>query len=421
MRTLIVLLLAACHARQPAIDAAPSGDGRAVDAATIDAAVLPACPPTAGTTIALTPVIGPCGATGGPAAPQCTNGLVTFLTSPPSDPRQFFLERQGAIRILENGVARAQPFLDLSVDAGGPVEASGPEQGLFGLAFHPAFAQNHQVFVFYVTQGTTTPYASAIVRYTTMANDPDRADPTSATTLLVIPNTVAKHSGGMMRFGADGFLYIGTGDTGDTNVPTDPMQRAGKMLRLDVDHPSGGRAYGIPTDNPYASGATGAPEVYMVGMRNPWRWSFDRANGDLWIGDVGDERVEELDYLPAGQQLGKNLGWPDYEGDDCYFAPCTPGSKVFPVLTRRHTAGWTAIIGGEVYRGTCYPDLQGWYFFADLGSKVIVRAHRELDGSLTVVEPIATLADSPVAISSDATGELFVSDVAGTIWRITVP
>src|SRR5262249_53729307 len=154
----------------------------------------------------------------------------------------------------------------------------------------------------------------------------------------------------------------------------DPHALLAKILRIDVDHTAPPRAYAIPAGNPFADGAAGAPEVYILGVRNPWRWTFDPATGDMWIADVGQATIEELDVLPAGHQAGVNLGWSMYEGANCFKPPCDPTGKTFPQHVRTHDSGWNAIIGGRVYRGSCYPDLVGWYFFTDNGHATLAKA-----------------------------------------------
>ncbi|HWU87821.1 MAG TPA: PQQ-dependent sugar dehydrogenase, partial [Kofleriaceae bacterium] len=337
-----------------------------------------------------------CGTPGASAPPDCLDGAVVLVASPPNDPRLFAVERAGRIRILEpDEQLVAAPFLDLSADAGGPVLDNG-EQGLLGLAFHPRYATNRLFYVFYTTRNpdpsdTANPFVDVLARFTASATDPGRADPASGAILLSIPDFAANHNGGMIEFGADGLLYISTGDGGGaTGDPEDNGQDRdallGKMLRIDVDRTAGGTPYGIPPGNPFADGG-GAPEVLVLGIRNVWRWSFDRATGDMWLGDVGQSAWEEIDLLRAGHQAGANLGWSMYEADRCFKPPCDPTGMTFPIHARSHDVDlWTAIIGGEVYRGTCYPALVGWYFFTDNGFGGLVKARLRDDGTLDVVD-----------------------------------
>jgi glucose/arabinose dehydrogenase len=338
-----------------------------------------------------------------------------LATSPPNDPRLFVVERAGRIEILEDGAPRATPFIDLE-----DVLVSGGEQGLLGLAFHPQYATNGRFFVFY-----TTADANIAAECHVSAADPNVADPT-CTPILTIPDFASNHNAGMMEFGSDGYLWITTGDGGGGGDPERNAQDLdsllGKMLRIDVD---GGSPYGIPADNPYAAGG-GAPEIYMRGMRNPWRWSFDRMTHDLWIGDVGQDQTEELDVLRPAQQKGANLGWSIYEGDDCYNggngSPCEPAGLVFPKDTRAHADGWYSIIGGEVYRGTCYPDLVGSYFYTDNNSATVglFKAVLQADDSLAIEQLATQLPGNTASIHGDARGELYLTTVDGGVYEVGV-
>jgi len=348
-------------------------------------------------------------------------GAAMIVVSPPDDDRHFVVEQDGRIRILDvHGVYQpvTSAFLDITTLPPADYATAG-EQGLLGLAFHPDYAHNRQFYVFY-----TTPDANVLARYTTRADDPDHADPASAQILLSIPDFAVNHNGGMMEFGADGFLYLGTGDGGGANDPhlngQNPSALLGKMLRLDVDHPAGGKLYGIPADNPFADGVAGAPEVYVLGARNPWRWSFDRGTGDLWIGDVGQDLIEEVDVLRAGHIRGANLGWSMYEGNDCFHAPCDATGKFMPQFTAAHADGWCAMIGGEVYRGSCYPDLYGTYLFTDYCRRQLEEGTLQSDGRLVVREvptngldmagnPVPGFPTTPASLHADARGELYLT------------
>jgi hypothetical protein len=239
--------------------------------------------------------------------------------------------------------------------------------------------------------------------------------------VLSIPDFATNHNGGMIEFGRDGYLYVGTGDGGGSGDPQRTAQDLdallGKILRLDVDHPAPGMEYGIPPDNPYAAGG-GRPEIFMSGVRNPWRWTFDRQTGDIWIADVGQGAVEELTVLRPEQQNGADLGWSMYEGDACYYPPCTPGTLKFPQDTRLHSDGWSSITGGQVYRGTCYPDLVGWYFYGDYGKGAYARARLRADDSLEVVDLDGAFPANPASLHEDARGELYVTTTAGTIFHL---
>ncbi len=337
------------------------------------------------------------------------NGSAVLATSPPLDLRLFVLEQNGAIRIFDHDQLVPTPFLDISdkIVAGG-------EQGLLGLAFHPHYASNGKFYVFYTLADAN------VVASCQVSKDPNVAMP-SCTPILSIADFAANHNAGMMEFGRDGYLYISTGDGGGAGDPMrtaqDPNQLLGKMLRIDVDHPSMGKPYGIPSDNPFAK-AGGAPEVYMLGLRNPWRWSFDSETGDLWIGDVGQGAVEEIDVLHPGQQAGANLGWSMYEGTTCYYPPCDATGKVMPLDTRAHSDGWVAIIGGETYRGTCYPDLVGWYFYTDYGAGGLTKARLGADGKLEIVAVPGTFPGNVSSIHADARGEIYLTDTSGGVHHL---
>jgi len=368
---------------------------------------LPTCEqPVAGTRVAMRPV-------------GQLNDAVVLVTSPPNDPRLFVVGQRGTIRIIKGEELLPAPFLDLTEDARGPV-ITGGEQGLLGLAFHPEYATTGVFYVFYTTRQPGDALRDVLARCAVDAVDPDRAAPRCAE-VLSIPDFAANHNGGMIEFGRDGYLYVGTGDGGGAGDPQrtgqDLDSLLGKMLRLDVDHPGGGLEYAIPPDNPYAGGG-GRPEIFMSGLRNPWRWTFDRQTGDMWIADVGQNAIEEVDALRPAQQKGANLGWSMYEGDACFNPPCNPDTLVFPQHTRLHSDGWESITGGQVYRGTCYPDLVGWYFFADYSKSAYARAQLRADDSLEVVDLDGELPANPASIHEDARGELYVTTTAGTIFHI---
>jgi len=375
----------------------------------IDAPRLPACEtPITGSTISIREV-------------GQVEDAAMIVVSPPLDLRRFVVERVGTIRIYENDQLLPEPFIDLSESI-----RSGGEQGLLGLAFHPQYQTNGQFFVYY-----TTSTANVVARCTVSSDNPNRANPT-CTTVLSIPDFAGNHNGGMMEFGRDGYLYIGTGDGGGGGDPNqngqslvdgdktpDSVALLGKMLRIDVDNKAPGKEYGIPADNPFAQGG-GAPEIFLIGLRNPWRWSFDKETGDLWIGDVGQGEIEELTVLRAGDQAGKNLGWNMYEGSKCFASPCDPTNMTMPQDERSHGDGWISIIAGEVYRGTCYPDLVGWHFYTDHASNVVGlwKARLQSDGSLEIVDTGVDLPGGVASIHADARGELFITTIGGSIHHI---
>lgn len=360
--------------------------------------------------------------------PGRVNGAAMLVTSPPGDPRLFVVERGGAIRIYENERLLPEPFLDLSRDRGGPVVAGG-EQGLLGLAFHPRFSTNGQLFVWYTARNPVAgdPLVNVLARHTVLGGMPNKADP-GGTVVLSIPDFATNHNGGMIEFGADGYLYVGTGDGGGAGDPRRYAQNVdallGKMLRIDVDNKAAGKEYGIPADNPFGN------EVFILGLRNPWRWSFDRMTGDMWIGDVGQDDIEELDVLKAGEQAGKNLGWSIFEGSKCCDgealsncaqanpAPCDRTGLTFPHDDRLHRDGWISIIGGEVYRGSCYPDLAGWYFYTDYGRGGLTKARLRPDDTLEIVELSGSFPSRAASIHGDSRGELYLTDTDGNVYHI---
>lgn len=405
--TSVLLVFSACgDHKHAAKDADPVPQDQAVDAPS-----LPPCSnPVGGSTVSLRKI-----------SETNVHGIATLATSPPNDPRLFVLEVEGTIRIFKNEVLTPDPFLDLRAEHGGPVTAGG-ELGLLGLAFHPQYASNGLFFIYYTTgdlqNGTLR---DVVTRCKVSASEPDRADPTSCVEILSIPDPAPNHNGGMIEFGNDGLLYIGTGDGGgnfNLGRSQDPSLLLGKMLRIDVDNKAQGFEYGIPPDNPYAKGG-GAREVFMLGLRNPWRWSFDRETGDLWLGDVGSNTIEELDVLTPEEQPGANLGWSMYEGSTCFTPPCDPAGKVFPRDERERMAtGWFSIVAGQVYRGTCYPDLVGWHFYTDNGVGGLAKARRKSDGSLEIANLEGTFPSRPVSIHEDARRELYMTDVSGFVYRL---
>ena len=279
--------------------------------------------------------------------------------------RLFVVEQGGRIRIIKNGSVLATPFLDIRTSV-----STGGERGLLGLAFHPNFESNHKLYVNFTNSHGDT----AISEYRVGSN-PDRVDQRTGRRILTIQQPYANHNGGNLAFGPDGYLYIGMGDGGGAGDPGNRAQSLGtllgKMLRIDINGTSGSRRYRIPSSNPYV-GRAGLDEIWSRGLRNPWRWSFDRATRALWIGDVGQNRYEEIDRRvkgthPAG--WGANFGWRVMEGRHCYSPPsgCNTSGKTLPVVEYSHSSG-CSVTGGFVYRGTTYPMLRGGYFFGDFCS-----------------------------------------------------
>jgi glucose/arabinose dehydrogenase len=353
---------------------------------------------------------------------------VELVNSGDGSGRLFVVEQGGAIKILSGGVVAATPFLDIST-----VIASGGERGLLGLAFHPQYSSNRAFYVYYTRASDG---ALTIARYLRNATNPLIADPTSGSIVLVIPHpNYQNHNGGHLAFGPDGYLYIGTGDGGGGGDPDQNGQklttRLAKMLRISVN---GGTGYSIPATNPYASSncdtaANPCPEIWAFGLRNPWKFSFDRSNGDLFIGDVGQGLYEEVSYVPAGSAGGKNFGWNVYEGTRCYgattcsiapgLAPHTP-----PIIEYGHDNtdfGGFSITGGYRYRGSKSPALNGYYFYGDFSSQRLWVATPNANGIWT--REFSQIAPSSISsFGEDEAGELYlVGYGTGKIYSIKGP
>ncbi len=300
---------------------------------------------------------------------RVASGLLypVFATAPAGDSRLFILEQQGRIRILQNGTLLATPFLDIHAKI--PNVSGNDERGLLGLAFHPNYATNGYFYVYYIDLSSN----SVVMRYHVSGN-PNIADTTSAFQIIHINQPYTNHKGGTLLFGPnDGYLYLGLGDGGSEGDPLGNGQNTGtllsKIIRIDVDH---GSPYSIPPDNPFVGPGNPLDEIWDIGLRNPYRWSFDRATGDMWIGDVGQNSWEEIDFEAAHGHGGFNYGWSIMEGDHCYNPPsnCNETGLTLPIYEYDHGQG-CAITGGYVYRGNAIPSLRGTYFFADFCSAQI--------------------------------------------------
>jgi len=338
--------------------------------------------------------------------------------------RLFVVEQGGRIRIVRNGSLVATPFLDISPGSGGPVRTGG-EQGLLGLAFHPAFATNGQFFVFYTRTlaGDGGGNEIVVARYTRSAANPDRADTASATVLIAIPHPQqANHNGGKIAFGPDGYLYIGVGDGGGGGDPFATGQNLndlrGKILRIDVN---GTPPYGNPAGNPFIGQAGRRGEIWAYGLRNPWRFSFDRLTGDHFIGDVGQGAREEIDFQPAGTPGGRNYGWSVFEGSACHnpSSNCSLANHTPPILEYAHdAAGGVSVTGGYRYRGGSVPGLAGFYVYGDFGSGRVWAAEPGAGGAWTTTQ-VATVGNLST-FGEDENGELYAANIAsGSIVRLT--
>ncbi len=316
--------------------------------------------------------------------------------------RLLVLEQRGVISLIENGTRRETPFLNIVERVG----SSGNEQGLLGIALHPRFAENGYFYVNYTDRKGDT----VIARFTAL---PDRAsaDPASEQVLLRVDQPAANHNGGGMVFGPDGYLYIGLGDGGQGGDPWGNAQslktHLGKLLRISVD---GGDPYAIPADNPFADGQKGLAEIWAYGLRNPWRFSFDRLTGDLYIGDVGQNLYEEIDFLPAGSPGGANFGWDYREGAHPYVGP-PPADAVLidPVAEYAHPEG-CSVTGGFVYRGAALPEFQGVYLYADYCNGKVWGLLRQPDGTWKSQLLFQLGGVSVSSFGQDASGEVYITD-----------
>lgn len=330
--------------------------------------------------------------------------------------RMFVVQQDGLVRILRDGALDEAPFLDIS----GQISTA-YEQGLLSIAPHPDFAGNGIFFVFY----TDTDGNERVERWTVDAENPDRADPASAQPVLFVEDPYPNHNGGLLLFGPDdGYLYIGLGDGGSGGDPLGNGQNLetllGSILRVDVDDPTGGQGYGIPDDNPFADQEGAAPEIWSYGLRNPWRFSFDRETGALFIGDVGQGEFEEADLQPAGEG-GLNFGWNIKEGPECFESdPCDDSELVDPFFSYTHDEGGCSITGGYVYRGEAIPELTGVYLTGDYCSGQLWGVGQDADGAWQASDPIET-GYQISSFAEDAAGELYVLDHAGAIYRIVAP
>src|SRR5262245_7186505 len=320
--------------------------------------------------------------------------------------RLFVVEQGGVIKVLQPGSTTPTEFLNIV----GKV-LSGGERGLLGLAFHPGFDDNRRFFVYYTRKNDG---AVVVAEYQASEADPDVAD-TAEIPILVVRHPAGNHNGGMMAFGPDGFLYIGLGDGGGANDPSNNAQNRnvllGKILRIDIDHPNGPVPYSSPTTNPFFNSAPDRPEIFAYGLRNPWRFSFDRLTGDLLVGDVGQSAREEIDLVTAGG----NYGWRVREGRICTVndpALCDAPSFISPLLDYKHNKGRCSVTGGYVYRGNLGTFPAGTYVFADYCTGEIFQ--RDWTAHTLLLSAGFFLA----SFGEDEAGEIYVVDHGGAVHRI---
>jgi len=325
------------------------------------------------------------------------------LAAPVGDPRLFVVEQEGRIRIVRDETLVEQPFLDISHRV-----ASGGERGLLSVAFHPDFKANGSLFVNFTDLDGTT----RIERYQ-VSSDPDIADPQSSSLLLSIEQPYANHNGGHLLFGPDGYLYVGVGDGGRGGDPLgsgqDRETLLGTILRLDVD---GALPYGIPPDNPWADHASFRPEIWAWGLRNPWRLAFDAPADLLYVADVGQNSREEVNVVAAGA-AGLNFGWNTMEGTDCFErATCSQDGLVLPAVEYDHSSG-CSVTGGEVYRGSRIPEVQGLYFYSDYCNGWLRSFRFENGVAVDHREWDVGAIGSVVSFGTDGVGELYALSRAG--------
>lgn len=408
-----LVLLAACGA--PSDSPSPSATPAApsAEASTAPASTAASPPPSAAPSEPAT-----ANDPGALALEVVAEGLASpigFATAP--DGWLLVHERDGRAVALDPASGEQRDVLDITDRVG-----AGGEQGLLGIALHPEWPEQGTAFVHYTDRGGAT----VVARYAGEAVDGAPVlDPSSEQVLLTVEQPFANHNGGQLAFGPDGFLYIGLGDGGSGGDPLgngqNPDVILGKVLRIDVDAASGEAPYGIPADNPFADGG-GAPEVFLTGLRNPWRFSFDSSTGLLWIADVGQNAWEEVNRIDPAADAGANLGWNVMEAAHCFAdANCSADGLVLPIAEYGHDLG-CSVTGGAVYRGEAIPSLRGWYVFSDYCGGILfgVPADAEApDGGALAPRVLLEPGLSISAFGVDSSGELYVADIeGGRVYRI---
>jgi glucose/arabinose dehydrogenase len=337
-----------------------------------------------------------------------------YVTAPPGDRRRLFVvERAGRVRVLVGGRLRAQPFLDIR----GQVTTSGSEQGLLSIAFAPDYKTSGRFYVYFTDRSGD----QRVVEY--KRGSGERADAGSARLVLRMTDDESNHNGGLLLFGPDKHLYIGTGDgggAGDRHGARGNAQNLGsllgKLLRIDPAE-AGGQPYSVPSDNPFVGRSGARGEIYSYGLRNPWRYSFDRRTGDLSIGDVGQDEVEEIDFVRRGKGRGANFGWRPFEGRSRYAPGESAPGNVPPVITRTHGQGWCSITGGVVVRDPHLPALRGRYVFGDFCKGRILSA-RLSAGRARSVRNTPLKVDSLSSFGEDARGRVYAVSLSGSVYRL---
>ena len=339
-----------------------------------------------------------------------------FVTNA-GDERLFVVERGGTIQVVAGEQVGAGPFLDITDRVG----SGNSEQGLLGLAFPSDHSVSGLFYVYYTDLDGNT-----VVSRFSLADDPNLADPASEQVILTQEQPAPNHNGGMIAFGPDNYLYIGLGDGGGQGDPDGNGQSLdtwlGKILRIEVDPVyTDGAPYVVPDDNPYVGDEAAEPEIWASGLRNPWRFSFDRDTGDLWIADVGQNEYEEINVIGAADG-GANFGWNEVEGPDCYLAPdCDASDFVEPVFTYTHSSGaGCSVTGGYVSRGEEFANLQGVYVFADYCTGLLWGGESDGNGDYAFSDPIETGLNVS-SFGEGADGTLYVVDLNGGVYELVPP
>lgn len=330
--------------------------------------------------------------------------------------RLFVVEQHGVIKLIRDGQTLPAPFLDITDRVSGSVLRGYSEMGLLGLAFPADYADSGVFYVNYVDKNQVT----KVSQFTVNADNPDAADPASETILLQLEQPFPNHNGGHMAFGPDGYLYISVGDGGAAGDPLDtgqnPSDWYGSLLRISVD---GSGTYTAPEDNPFVTDSSFAPEVWAYGLRNAWKFSFDRVTGDLYVADVGQNVYEETNFTPAGEGAGANFGWADYEANHPFDVGTAPEGMVVPFFEYPHQDGDCSVTGGYTYRGEGISALEGVYVFGDFCTGRLWASWRDADGVWQTVDFLRA-GFSVSAFGEDEAGEVYVIDYDGAIYRFDV-
>ena len=390
-----VLLLAACS--PPADDATPVPPVTASQSVPASPPVTPSAPP------------GRPSLNGPPKGVQIGDfDQPLFAAAPVGDPRIFVVEKPGRIKVFKDNKVLPAPYLDIAGDV-----ADDSERGLLSIAFAPDYASTGRAYVNY----TANDGAITLAEYTVDRADPDRLDPASRRVLLQVPHPRGNHNGGRVAFGPDGMLYLSIGDGGGANDPDDNAQDLGsllgKLLRIDPRGRADGRQYAIPPDNPFAGRSGARPEIYALGLRNPWRYSFG-PDGTLYVGDVGQFSIEELDVVPRDRLRGANFGWPAYEGNRRTAKRRPSGDVVEPVLSYGHQSGGCAITAGFVYRGRV-TSLRGRFLYGDFCEGAVLSIGADGTGD---PRPTGLKTVQLSSFGEDGFGDVVVTSLAGPVYVI---